>query len=204
MNALTYSPLSAAGYAWQFDTQTGYAITPVGAIAEHDFVIYGYVQGQYWKIRDSYAPFEKKLAWGFSFTGVKRHTIQRQIVGTPQGQAWWEVFLEMLKKALNLGDYARNFGATRSPKWGEVRKAFLALHPRCSVCGTKGGFLKANEIHHKMPFHLDASLELNPSNLICLCRPHHYLAGHLMSWSSFNADVEKDAGYFLQKITMRP
>lgn len=98
----------------------------------------------------------------------------------------------------------REFGAARSPKWSEVRKKFLALHPTCAVCGTKGGLLKANEIHHKMPFHLDSSLELNPDNLICLCRPHHYLVGHLMSWSSFNSEVEKDSSYLLQKVKTRP
>lgn len=98
----------------------------------------------------------------------------------------------------------RTFGAQRSPQWSEVRKSFLALHPTCAVCGTKGGLLKANEIHHKQPFHLQPQLELEPANLITLCRPHHYLMGHLMSWSSFNTEVESDSANFLQKIINRP
>jgi hypothetical protein len=175
MDALTYSPLSAAGYAWQFDTQTGYAITPAGAIAEHDFVICGYIQGQYWKIRDSYAPFDKKLAWNFSFTGVKRHTIQRQVANTLQGQSWWNVFLEMLKKALNLGDYARNFGAARSPQWPAVRAQHLLKEPACILCGATTSL----QVHHIRPFHIHPELELQDSNLATLCTGNNTINCHV-------------------------
>lgn len=80
MDALTYSPLSAAGFAWSDLDSNGYYITPLNAEPEHDFEIYGYDRNNYWKIRDSYAPFEKKLAWDFKFTGIKRHTLNRQVV----------------------------------------------------------------------------------------------------------------------------
>lgn len=165
MDALTYSPLSAAGYAWQLDPQTGYYITPPGAVAEHDFMVYGYDRNNYWKVRDSYAPFDKKLAWDFKFTGIKRHTLHRQTADTPVAQAWWEVFLEMIKKALNLGDYARNFGASRSPQWPVIRAAHLLKEPFCQVCGGK---TKLN-VHHIRPFHLHPELELDDNNLITLC-----------------------------------
>jgi hypothetical protein len=64
-------------------------------------------------------------------------------------------------------------------------------------------FNKLN-VHHKMPFHIDQSLELNPQNLITLCRPHHYLAGHLMNWSSYNPQVVVDSANWLAKINSRP
>ncbi|KKR14757.1 MAG: hypothetical protein UT43_C0017G0028 [Parcubacteria group bacterium GW2011_GWC1_39_29] len=52
------------------------------------------------------------------------------------------------------------FGARRSSKWPAVRKAFLAGHPNCEVCGGKGTFLKPNELHHCQPYHLRPDLEL--------------------------------------------
>lgn len=94
----------------------------------------------------------------------------------------------------------RTFGSTRDSRWVGVRRAFIALHPKCAVCGTKDNL----ECHHKMPFHLDASLELKESNLITLCRDHHLLVGHLMSFRSFNKDVEQDAKLLQDKIKNRP
>lgn len=77
MDALTYSPLSAGVYAWTFDTQTGYAIRPPGALSTHDVEIYGYVLNKYWKCFDSYNNSHKKIAWDFGFDGVKRYTLHR-------------------------------------------------------------------------------------------------------------------------------
>lgn len=98
IDALTYSPLSAAGYAWsEPDPTTGYYVTPPNTTPEHDFMIYGYVENNYWKVRDSYAPFEKKLAWDFTFTGIKRHTLNRQISSTPVAQNAWQNFLQLIR-----------------------------------------------------------------------------------------------------------
>lgn len=98
----------------------------------------------------------------------------------------------------------RTFGAARSPKWSAVRKSYLALHPKCAVCGKKSTLISPNEAHHCKPFHLDASLELDPKNLITLCRVHHQWWGHLGSWKSFNATVREDAAEWNTKITNRP
>jgi hypothetical protein len=32
---------------------------------------------------------------------------------------------------------AQRYGIERSPDWDKVRKAYLALHGACAVCGTK-------------------------------------------------------------------
>ena len=98
----------------------------------------------------------------------------------------------------------RTFGAARSPKWSEVRKSFIALHPTCAVCGTKGSFLKPNEVHHKQPFHINNALELDEKNLITLCRIHHLWFGHLGNFKSYNVTIEEDAIYWLIKIKNRP
>jgi 5-methylcytosine-specific restriction enzyme A len=91
-------------------------------------------------------------------------------------------------------------GMPRSPKWKQVREAFMRAHPRCAATGDT----KNLEVHHIRPFHLDPSLELDPSNLITLREDVHLLLGHLCDWHSFNPRVCEDAYYLFQKIENRP
>lgn len=85
MNALQSSPLGVDVYAWQFDTNTGYAIRPPGTVSEHWVVCYGFVEGQYWKVFDSYnigGTFLKKLSWDYGFSMVKEYTLHKQVLTT--------------------------------------------------------------------------------------------------------------------------
>mgnify|MGYP001583866311 CR=1 FL=1 len=91
-------------------------------------------------------------------------------------------------------------GARRSPKWEDVRNQFVKEHPNCEVCGTKKGL----NAHHKLPFYLNPLLELDPQNLIVLCRDHHFFFGHLMNWKSYNKDVSLDSTMWRAKIIQRP
>jgi 5-methylcytosine-specific restriction endonuclease McrA len=91
-------------------------------------------------------------------------------------------------------------GVARSPKWSEVRKSHLASQNKCQVCLSK----KKLEVHHVIPVNVDASKELDFSNLITLCRPCHLLFGHLGSWYSWNDDVRLDALAMRGKILRRP
>ncbi len=95
-------------------------------------------------------------------------------------------------------------GISRSNQWPKVRKDFLILHDTCAVCGKKKSLLKPLEVHHCVPFSEDKSLELDMKNLITLCREHHLLVGHLMSFQSFNSNVRQDAGDWKFKIINRP
>lgn len=88
----------------------------------------------------------------------------------------------------------------RSGKWPRVRATHLHLHPLCSVCRTK----KNLDVHHCTPAHIDRSRELDPENLLTLCRPHHFLFGHFGSWVSWNTDVRQDCSEWALKIVMRP
>ena len=90
-------------------------------------------------------------------------------------------------------------GAKRSGQWDRVRDKHAELHPRCAVYGTW-----EIEVHHIAPFHLYPERELDPNNLISLCRPHHHLVGHLMDWRSFNAAVRPDAAEWRDRIADRP
>lgn len=67
MEALKYSPLVVAGYAWYSEN----GLYRSYGRANHCFTIVGYVEGQYWIAFDSYSPFVKKLAWDFQFGACK-------------------------------------------------------------------------------------------------------------------------------------
>lgn len=95
----------------------------------------------------------------------------------------------------------------RSSKWASVEKAYLKEHPACELCGGT----KNLNVHHKMPFHLRPDLELNPDNLMTLCRksekisglPCHRLIGHLGDWAAYNPTALEDAEALKKKIQER-
>src|SRR5665213_577681 len=190
---LTFSPLGASVWAWGIPDVNGIYHRPPGAADCHWVTIYGYVDGQYWKCFDSYDQTHKKLAWDYGFGYAKRYTINKKVADTPNPNGWLNVpaFIQWIREQLGLEGKA--FGAARSPKWEQVRKAFIALHPTCAVCGTKGSLTNQLNVHHIQPFHLHPALELDNSNLITLCRRDHYLMGHLLNWSSFNKDIPTDS-----------
>lgn len=91
----------------------------------------------------------------------------------------------------------------RSSKWRGVRGEHLIVNPYCAVCESK----KKLEVHHLVPFHVDPSLELVPSNLATLCEHGrfkgincHLLIGHLGSYRRTNLDVLKDIAYWNRKL----
>ena len=74
----------------------------------------------------------------------------------------------------------------RSPKWDKVQKAHLEKEPVCQWCGS----VKALNVHHIQPFHVNPSLELDQNNLITLCRPCHFSAGHFCNWKGYDKKVK--------------
>ena len=82
--------------------------------------------------------------------------------------------------------------SARSPQWDTVRDAHLSLHPTCAACGGT----ESLQVHHIVPFHVEASRELDPSNLITLCmgeRDCHLHVGHGGAFRFYNPDVVRDA-----------
>ena len=79
----------------------------------------------------------------------------------------------------------------RSPQWKALSKKMLKGEV-CEACGS-GSHL---QLHHRVPFHVDSSLELNPANLIVLCMSSgyecHLRVGHGKSWRTYNPNVEWD------------
>lgn len=86
----------------------------------------------------------------------------------------------------------------RSSQWNQVRDDYLSKNSSCKACGGK----ESLQVHHIVPFHIDRSKELDPSNLICLCMGQHdchLLIGHGGSFLCYNPNVTKDAKNFLAK-----
>lgn len=81
---------------------------------------------------------------------------------------------------------------SRSPLWPKVEKAYRKLNPVCECCGSK---IKLN-VHHKKPFHLYPTLELDPTNLITLCmdpsKECHLKIGHGDDFKDYNPNVVTD------------
>lgn len=86
-------------------------------------------------------------------------------------------------------------GARRSPHWSAYRKHFMQQHPECASC-----LRKSEEAHHIVPFHVAPDLELNPTNLIAMCRRCHLFVGHLGSWRRVNFSVAMDAAYWKARM----
>lgn len=80
----------------------------------------------------------------------------------------------------------------RSGKWAGVRDAYLELHPHCEFKGCKNR--DTPEVHHVLSFSRHPERELDPTNLISLCRTgdnHHLYVGHLGRFIEENPDVRE-------------
>jgi 5-methylcytosine-specific restriction enzyme A len=92
------------------------------------------------------------------------------------------------------------FFSDRSPLWRKVRSEHIKQQPLCQACGSK----KSLEVHHIEPYHLNLDRELDPANLITLCKTCHFVFGHLMDYKSWNIDVVADSKIQYNKVTNRP
>jgi hypothetical protein len=88
----------------------------------------------------------------------------------------------------------------RSGRWPAVRDKFIRQNPTCAACGKRDTL----EAHHVVPFQEAPALELDPGNLITLCRTCHLVFGHLGDWASWNPEVRVDASAYLAKRLQRP
>lgn len=92
------------------------------------------------------------------------------------------------------------FDEPRDPRWRTVRRHVLEEHPACEACGSK----RELNVHHVKPFAKYPELELEPSNLIVLCRTDHEVFGHLHDFTSWNINVRKDVEEYRKKVEARP
>ena len=93
--------------------------------------------------------------------------------------------------ALTLTAFAFLYADERSPQWRKVRAEHLAVESQCAACGEEDDL----EVHHIVPFNEKPELELEPTNLITLCRHCHWRLGHGgKDWSEGWPDVRDVLG----------
>lgn len=98
--ALKYSPLLFTTYAWVQD-ENGYYYRPQGMTDNHATVCYGYEDGKYWKIFDSYLAngiVLKKVRWDTLPAQCKRFTLHRNV----KVESYWQKFLSWSRAYLGL------------------------------------------------------------------------------------------------------
>lgn len=89
-------------------------------------------------------------------------------------------------------------GRRRSSAWRDTRQDFLDLFPLCEACGGTSDL----EVHHIVPFHVDPSLELEPTNLMTLCSRKkyglhcHLFVGHRGNYRLVNPNARDTAKRF--------
>lgn len=91
----------------------------------------------------------------------------------------------------------------RSSRWPKVRAEHLAKWPTCAACGGA----KDLDVHHVRPYHLAPKLELDPENLLTLCRQSevlgidcHRIFGHAGNWASYVKDVRQVCAMVLPSV----
>jgi 5-methylcytosine-specific restriction protein A len=95
--------------------------------------------------------------------------------------------------------FFNNFG--RSSQWKRVRANHLIKFPYCAACGRQDDL----EVHHIIPYQVDASKELDPDNLITLCGKYcHFIFGHLMDWKSWNPNILEDSKNYIMAKENKP
>lgn len=198
MQALQYSPVGVAGFAWA--QRNGLYYSPNGTEPCHWFVIIDYVENQHWVIFDSYKPYIKQLAWDYVFSEPMQYSLNTNVQHMGAFQTFlteMDNILVSVEKKVGLGEesYDRTLGHARSPHWRKVRDAHLRKQPLCQLCGGD----KNLNVHHIIPFHIDPSRELDPTNLITLCNGSsstiscHIRFGHFDNFrTKWNPNVVKD------------
>jgi len=74
---------------------------------------------------------------------------------------------------------------SRDGEWRPTRNQFIKKFDSCECCGSKTDL----NVHHVYPVRWYPYLELEPYNLITLCRKHHFDYGHFRNWQKWNPDV---------------
>lgn len=91
---------------------------------------------------------------------------------------------------------ARALAAIQHPvtEWRvqRAKAAHRKREPACRLCRIQPSFLgRSNDVHHRIPVHVDPSRACDDDNLVTLCRIHHFRVGHLGSWRDWNGSLDR-------------
>lgn len=88
-------------------------------------------------------------------------------------------------------------GVARSPKFAQLsRDCIKEANGLCQMGLHKPTLLNPLNTHHILEFHNNPTLELLKSNLIVLCRFHHYAHGHFFNWKDANHAIRENCSMF--------
>jgi 5-methylcytosine-specific restriction enzyme A len=110
----------------------------------------------------------------------------------------------MIKRLKDLVQGKSSLSNKRDSSWHKESRIWL-VGKVCAGCGGKNKL----EVHHKVPFHVDRTKEMDPENWLCLCESKkngkncHLWEGHNGNYRSFNPNVEEDSGRSKQRIESR-
>jgi len=75
----------------------------------------------------------------------------------------------------------------------KAKTIYRESRPACEVCGAKTNITNGNRnpVHHRKPVHICPELAATQSNLVTLCRRHHFWIGHCGNYKAYNANLDK-------------
>jgi len=90
-DALKYSPIGISVYAWKINDIGLY--TKDNEPDNHWVTLYGYREGEYWKVFDHYNDTYKKLVWNYKFGFAKRYYLKKEKV-----ESWLQKIINFFKR----------------------------------------------------------------------------------------------------------
>lgn len=74
--------------------------------------------------------------------------------------------------------------------WNNYKRQYKLRHQplTCAVCGK----FNTVDFHHIVPTSVNPDLAQVDSNIVILCRLHHFIVGHNSNWTQYNPDVLRD------------
>ena len=90
-DALKYSPIGISVYAWNINDIGLY--TKDNQTDNHWVTLYGYKEGEYWKVFDHYNDTCKKLVWNYKFGFAKRYYLEKREV-----ESWLQKIINFFKR----------------------------------------------------------------------------------------------------------
>ena len=107
--ALKHSPLGFSVYGWAQEAN-GIYFNPPGLAHNHWCMCYGYEEGKYWKILDSYTNTHKKVGWNDLPQAAKRYYVTRS-TRPQQISLYKQIILKLQAILVQLQTTKRRFGA---------------------------------------------------------------------------------------------
>jgi hypothetical protein len=170
MEYLRYSPVAVSVRAWEKKGE--YYAKERLAQDTHWCVVYGYKEGKYWKVLDSYPPFKKKLAWDYDFGYAKRVYVTRR-EQTKEAKINWRqlLLIDRLLELISRLKYGA-LGALTSPTPIQDAIARFADKVRLIILPPKPKYRWDGPLHVRHSVRLicdEEGLSLEAKNIITAC-----------------------------------